>query len=123
MPEVMAHDLEGSGRVAERAGDLGGGALLDEVSAQGFVLALLCRGGLEEESSRIAYVYWLSDRHVTNLVHRKAMSRYSGENVDGCRPRGPLFIGEMRDRVEISLGEIGRHLQWRAEEIEREIHA
>ena len=77
MPEVMAHDLEGSGRIAERAGDLGGGALLDEVGTQGFVLALLCRGGFEEESSRIAYVYWLSDRHANTLVHGMAMSRHS----------------------------------------------
>ena len=71
----MAHDLERSGRVAERAGDLGGGALLDEVGTQGFVLALLCRGGFEEESSRIAYVFRLSDRHDNNLVHKGPMSR------------------------------------------------
>jgi hypothetical protein len=36
--EVMAQDLEGPRRVAEVASDLGGGALLDEVGAQGLVL-------------------------------------------------------------------------------------
>jgi len=51
--EVMAHDLEGAGRVAERAGDLGGGALLDEVGAQGLVLALFGRRRFEEEALRI----------------------------------------------------------------------
>ena len=53
VPEVVAHDLEGAGRVAERAGHLGRGVVFDEVGAQGLVLALLGRGRLEKETLRL----------------------------------------------------------------------
>ena len=53
-PEVMAENLKGPGRIAEVAGDFSRGALLDEVSAKRLVLALLGRGGLEEEPARVS---------------------------------------------------------------------
>jgi hypothetical protein len=40
MAELMAKDAEGAGGVAEAAGDVGRGLLIDEVGAEGFVLAL-----------------------------------------------------------------------------------
>lgn len=38
--EPVAEDAEEAGGVAEAAGDLSGGLLVDEIGAQGFVLAL-----------------------------------------------------------------------------------
>ncbi len=45
----MANDAERAGGVAEAAGDVGGGLLIDEVSAEGFVLALHRELGGQEE--------------------------------------------------------------------------
>ena len=50
--EAVAQDAEGACGVAESAGDLVGGAALDEIGAQGFVLAVLGQGGFEEEGTR-----------------------------------------------------------------------
>ncbi len=44
VPELAAENAKGPRRVAEAAGDLAGGKLFEEKSAQGFVLAL--GGGL-----------------------------------------------------------------------------
>ena len=87
----------GSGRVAERAGDLSGGTLLDEVGRQGFVLALPWRGGFAEESSRIAYVFWLSDRHTDNLVHKEMKSRHRNTKTSGHVTNTTIFIGRAGD--------------------------
>ena len=38
--ELVTQDAEGAGRIAEAAGDVGGGLVLDEVSTEGFILAL-----------------------------------------------------------------------------------
>jgi len=38
--ELVAEDAEGAGGVGEATGDLGAGELIDEVSAEGFVLAV-----------------------------------------------------------------------------------
>ena len=38
--ELITQNAEGAGRIAEAAGDVGGRLVLDEVSTQGFVLAL-----------------------------------------------------------------------------------
>ncbi|MGH6636442.1 MAG: hypothetical protein ACRED0_10035 [Gammaproteobacteria bacterium] len=48
----MAEHAERALGVAERGGDLVGGALLDKVAAQRLVLALLAVLGLEEEKRR-----------------------------------------------------------------------
>jgi hypothetical protein len=47
----MAEDSKGPRCVAEAIRDLVGGQFLDEVSAEGFVLAMLGRFGAQEESS------------------------------------------------------------------------
>jgi len=51
--EGVAKDAESAWGIAEGAGDLLGGAALDEVSAQGFILAVFGRGGFEEEGARV----------------------------------------------------------------------
>jgi hypothetical protein len=52
--EVMAEDLEGAGRVAKVASDVGGGTLLDKEGAKGLILALASGSGLEEKGLAIA---------------------------------------------------------------------
>ena len=49
--ELMTEDAKGPGCEAEAMRDLVGGCLLDEVSAEGLVLALLGRFGGQEEPS------------------------------------------------------------------------
>ena len=52
--ELMTEDAKGPGCIAEAMGDLVGGSLLDEVSAEGLVLPLLGRfGGQEEPGLRV----------------------------------------------------------------------
>ena len=40
MAELLAEDAEGAGGVAEPAGDVAGGLLIDEEGTEGFVLGL-----------------------------------------------------------------------------------
>jgi hypothetical protein len=49
--ELVAQDAEGAGTVAELVGGVFGGTLIDEVGAQGFVLALPWAGGHKEEAA------------------------------------------------------------------------
>ena len=49
-PEVMTHHMEGARRVPEGPGHLGGGPLVDVVRAQGLVLTLLGRRGVQEHA-------------------------------------------------------------------------
>ena len=51
--EVVAQDVKGVERVAEGAGDLFGGAALDQESAQGLVLAVFGQAGFEEEAAEL----------------------------------------------------------------------
>ena len=48
LAELVAQDAEAARGVAEAGGGLGGGDLLDEVGAQGLVLAVGRVGGLQE---------------------------------------------------------------------------
>jgi hypothetical protein len=47
--ELMTQDAEGAGRIAEAPSRFGGRELLDEVGAEGFVLAMQRLFGREEE--------------------------------------------------------------------------
>ena len=49
--EVVTQDVEGIEGVAEGAGDVFGGPALDQVSAQGLVLAVFGQAGFEEEAA------------------------------------------------------------------------
>ena len=51
--EVIAEDAEGAWGVTEGAGNLLGGAALEEIGAEGFVLALFGQGGLAEEAAGV----------------------------------------------------------------------
>src|SRR5437773_3848042 len=72
--ELVAQHAEGSRGVAESAGDLVGGAVLNEEGAQGFVLALVGMGGFGEESPDFCYVFRYAYTHTYILVY-KTMSR------------------------------------------------
>ena len=48
--ELMAEDAEGAGGIAKAAGDVDGGLLIDEVGAEGFILALQRELGGQEEA-------------------------------------------------------------------------
>ena len=48
---IVAEHAEGTGRVAELAGDLGGGTCLEEIGAQRLVLALARRAGRGKEAA------------------------------------------------------------------------
>jgi hypothetical protein len=50
---MMAEHMEGAWGVTEAAGDLFGGFSLDEVSAEGLVLALSGQLGLEKEAAEL----------------------------------------------------------------------
>ena len=52
--QLVAEDAEGAGGITEVGGDVGGGFLVDEIGAQGFVLTLFGMEGLEEEAATIA---------------------------------------------------------------------
>ena len=49
--EVVAQDVKGIERVAEGAGDVFGGPALDQIGAQGLVLAVFGQAGFEEEAA------------------------------------------------------------------------
>ena len=84
--EVVTQDLERAGRVAKGTGDLGRGTVLDEVGAQGLVLALLGRRRFEEEALRLAYVKWLSVRHICTVLHCAFMSSGAQHKSDAATP-------------------------------------
>lgn len=54
MSELVNQDAKAPRRVAEAAGGLLGGELVDEEGAQGFVLAVSRVGGLEEDLSGVS---------------------------------------------------------------------
>ena len=56
--ELVTQDAEGTGRIAEATGDVGGGLVLDEVSTEGFILAL--HGEMRgQEEVRVAWRRYL----------------------------------------------------------------
>ena len=71
-PEMMAHDLEGTGRVSKRTCDFGHGFAFDEEGPHGFVLALPWSVGAKKKIPAFSYGLWLSDRHIQVSVHEAA---------------------------------------------------
>ena len=55
--EVVAQDVKGIERVAEGASDVFGGPPLDQISAQGLVLAVFGQAGCEEEAAEFTYLF------------------------------------------------------------------
>jgi hypothetical protein len=70
--ELMAEDAEGAGGVAEAAGDVAGGLLIDEVSTEGFVLALQGELGGEEEVevARCRYLIRSAGLHIWIMLQK-----------------------------------------------------
>jgi hypothetical protein len=70
--ELMAEDAEGAGSVAEAAGNVGRGFLIDEVSAEGFVLALHGELGGQEEFpvARRRYLIRSAGFHISMVLQK-----------------------------------------------------
>jgi hypothetical protein len=64
--ELMTEDAKGARGVTEAAGDIGGGLLVDEEGAEGFVLALQGELGVEKELlvGRCCYVVCSAGLHI-----------------------------------------------------------
>jgi hypothetical protein len=77
----VAKDPEGAWGVTEGAGDRLGGAALDEISAEGFILAVFGQGGFEKEGAWVCYIKWCSDMHI------KLMSHTTGSVKGGLGPQ------------------------------------
>ena len=72
VPELMTQDAEGAGRIAEAAGDVGRGLFLDEVSAEGLVLALHgeLRGQEEVLVARCRYLIYGAGIHISMVLQK-----------------------------------------------------
>ena len=68
--ELITQDAEGAGRVAEAASDVAGKLLIDEVSAEGFVLALQGELGGEKEVlvARRRYLICSAGLHISIVL-------------------------------------------------------
>ena len=68
--ELITQDAEGTRRVAEAAGDVAGGFHIDEVSAEGFVLALQgeLRGQEEVLVARCRYLIRSAGLHILIMI-------------------------------------------------------
>ena len=78
MAELMAKDAEGAGGVAEAAGHVGRGLLIDEVSAEGFVLALHreLRGQEEVSAVRRCYPIRSAGLHILDSATQTLLRQY-----------------------------------------------
>jgi hypothetical protein len=83
--ELMTQDTEGAGGIAEAAGDDGGGLLLDEVSTEGFVLALHreLRGEEEVLVARCRYLIRSAGLHISMVLPKHGTVNMFGEER-GC---------------------------------------
>ena len=79
--ELITHDAEGTGGIAEAAGDVGGRLLLDEVSTQGFVLALHGELRRQEEVlvARRRYLIRSAGLHIWIVLPKHARVNMFGE--------------------------------------------
>ena len=73
--------------------------MLDEVGAQGLVLALLGRRRFEEEALRLAYIKWLSVRHIYTLLHWKFMSSGEVYKSNAATRQRPTHIGKTLNAI------------------------
>src|ERR1039458_963331 len=83
--ELMTQDAEGARRIAEAAGDVGGRLLFEEVSTEGFVLAL--HGGLRGEEevlvARCRYLICSAGFHISIVLPKHGIVNMFGEER-GC---------------------------------------
>ena len=79
--ELMAEYAEGAGGIAEAAGDIGGGLVLDEVSTEGFILALHgeLRGQEEVSAARCRYLFGSAGLHTSIVLPKQgAVNMFGG---------------------------------------------
>jgi hypothetical protein len=70
--ELVTEDAKGARRITETAGDIGGGFLVDEESAQGFILTLEGEQRGEEELlvGRYCYLITSTERHKMMMLQK-----------------------------------------------------
>jgi hypothetical protein len=101
--ELIAKDAEGAGGVAEAAGDVAGGLLIDEVSAEGFVLALhRGLGGKEEVLVRRSdYLIYSTGAHTQIVLQKQSTVNMfwsvKGRQITECKQEWPKLhtVGAM----------------------------
>jgi hypothetical protein len=83
--ELIAEDAEGARRIAEAAGDVGGGLLLDQVSTEGFILALHreLRGEEEVLVARRRYLIRSAGFHISMVLPKHGTVNMFGEERGG----------------------------------------
>jgi hypothetical protein len=85
--ELMAEDAEETGGVAEAAGAVAGGFLIDEVSAEGFVLALQgeLRGKEEVPVARCHYFIYGTERHIQMMLPKHDVVNMFRDDKEAAR--------------------------------------
>src|ERR1035437_5802512 len=83
--ELITQDAEGAGGIAEATGDVGGGLLSEEVSTEGFVLALHgeLRGEEEVLVARCRYLIRSAGLHISMVLPKHEIVNMFGEER-GC---------------------------------------
>ncbi|MGA2120406.1 MAG: hypothetical protein ABSH56_37505, partial [Bryobacteraceae bacterium] len=83
--ELITQDPEGAGGIAEAAGDIGGGLVLDEVSTEGFILALHGELGGQEEVlvGWCRYLIGSAGLHISIVLPKHGLVNMFGEGR-GC---------------------------------------
>ena len=83
--ELITQDAEGAWGIAEAAGDVGGGLFLDEVSTEGFVLALHgeLRGEEEVLVARRRYLIRSAGLHISMVLPKHGIVNMFGEERGG----------------------------------------
>ena len=87
--ELMTQDAEGTGGVAEAASDVAGGLLIDEVSAESFILALHgeLRGEEEVLVARCRYLIRSAGVHISMVLPKHGIVNMFGGERGAKAPR------------------------------------
>ncbi|PYT95292.1 MAG: hypothetical protein DMG38_27735 [Acidobacteria bacterium] len=67
--KMVTKDVEGVEGVAEGAGHVFGETALDQISAQGLVLAVFRQAGFQEEAAECTYFFWCANSHENRMSH------------------------------------------------------
>ena len=83
--ELITQDAEGAGGISEAAGDVGGGLVVDEVSTEGFILALQreLRGEEEVLVARCRYLIRSAGLHISIVLPKHGAVNMFREKRDG----------------------------------------
>src|SRR5258706_15986656 len=69
--KMVTKDVEGVEGVAEGAGHVFGETALDQISAQGLVLAVFREAGFQEEGAEGTFFFLCADSHGKRISHSK----------------------------------------------------